>query len=306
MPKRDYYEALGVRRDASADEIRQAYRRLAREYHPDVNKSDDAAQCFAEVSEAYEVLGDAEKRQKYDRFGTAAFGATGGPAGGGPAPDFSDFGSFFEEMFGRRGDSPFAAGHTHRPGPVRGRDVEQTLTVSFMTAALGGEERLRFATQGSEPRTVTVKIPPGVEKGSRLRIRGRGQPGMRDGAPGDLLLTLEVGTHPHFRRDGLTVLIEVPITIAEAALGTTVRVPLLRGSAEIRIPPGASSGRKLRIPGKGVVDPAGKAGDFLAVVQIVAPEALSDEARTHLEALGPELKNPRETGPWADMKDATA
>jgi len=308
--QRDYYDDLGVGRGATADEIRKAYRRLARKHHPDVSSSPDAARQFAEISEAYEVLNDAEKRKTYDSFGRA--GVKGAGRGGFDPNDFSGFsgggfdagdvGSIFDQMFGgQTGGSPFSANHGQRPVPRKGHDLEHALHVTFMTAATGGEERLRLGRgSGSESgRTINVKIPAGIDTGGRLRIKGRGHPGASGGPAGDLILTLGVGAHPHFRRDGLDLLVDVPITIAEAALGVSVTVPLLKGSAEIKIPPGASSGRKLRIKGKGIQGARDRSGDFYAVVQIVAPADLSERGRTLLEELADELKNPRDSGPWS-------
>jgi DnaJ-class molecular chaperone len=318
---RDYYEVLGVSRDASAEEIRKAYRRLARRYHPDVNKDSDAAQRFAEITEAYDVLNDPERRKTYDQFGHAGVGAGAASAGEGPfrpggyggwsgrsggfrpgtSPfEAGDLGSIFEEMFSARGGSPFAGSGTRQAPPVRGRNLEHKLTISFLTAARGGKESLRLTVPGaSSTQTVDVTIPPGIDTGAKLRVKGKGQPGSRGAPPGDLILTIEVGAHPLFRRDGLDLLVDVPITLAEAGLGATVSVPLLDGTAQIKVPPGASSGRKLRIKGKGITDAKGRSGDFLAVIQISAPAELSSRGRELLEELAGELKNPRESGPWS-------
>jgi curved DNA-binding protein len=320
---RDYYEVLGVRRDASAEEIRKAYRRLARRYHPDVNKDSDAAQRFAEITEAYDVLNDPERRKTYDQFGHAGVGAGAARAGEGPfrsggfsgwsrrgggfrpgaSPfEVGDIGSIFDEMFAARGGSPFVGVERGQPPPIRGRNLEHTLTVSFLTAARGGKESLRLSVPGSSStQTVDVTIPPGIDSGVKLRIKGRGQPGSRGAPPGDLILTIEVGAHPIFRRDGLDLLVDVPITLSEAGLGATVSVPLLDGTAEMKVPPGASSGRKLRIKGKGITDAKGRKGDFLAVIQIVGPASLSHHGRGLLKELARELKNPRESGPWSDQ-----
>jgi DnaJ-class molecular chaperone len=321
MPQeRDYYEVLGVARDATADQIRRAYRQLAREYHPDVNQSTDAASHFAEVQEAYEVLSDADKRKAYDRFGHAGVGVGQGPGGfgrggswrvnvgpsGGPF-DASEFGSVFEELFGGRARSPFGAGvgrpearRPMRPEPARGRDLHHTLSVSFMTAAQGGSEQVRVAGAGGSPQTITVKIPPGIDTGEKLRVKGEGQPGDTGAPAGDIILTVQVGGHPYFRRDGLDLLIDVPVTIAEATFGTKVEVPLLKGSVEIKVPPGASSGQKLRVKDQGLADTRGGTGDFYAVIQIAVEPDLSPRGRELLQELGAELKNPRKSAPWSD------
>jgi curved DNA-binding protein len=315
---RDYYEVLGVGRDATADEIRKAYRRLARQYHPDVNQSSDAAERFAEMQEAYDVLSDAEKRKAYDRFGRAGVGVGQGPGGfgrggawrgnAGPGGQFdaSDFSSVFEELFGGRGGSPFGVGPgrpgaqaPRRPAPQRGPDLHHTLTVSFMTAAQGGSEQVHVTTADRSPQTITVKIPPGIDTGEKLRVKGKGHPGGDGGPAGDILLTVQVGRHPYFQREGLDLLVEVPVTIAEATFGATVTVPLLKGSVEIKVPAGASSGQKLRVKGQGLTNAKGRTGDFHAVVQIAAETDLSPRGRELLQELATELKNPRKSAPWA-------
>ena len=305
---KDYYEVLGVNRSASAEEIRKAYRRLAREFHPDVNKSPEAATRFAEMQDAYEVLSDARKRKAYDRFGHAGVGVGQGPGGfsrGGAwnvdfGGDGSEFASFFQDAFGRRGASPFETVQPQAARPQRGRDVRHTLNVSFMTAARGDSEEVRFRVGDAAPQTISVKIPPGTDAGAQLRVKGQGHPGPTGGPPGDVILTVQVGRHPYFRRDGLDLLIDVPITVAEATFGTNVTVPLLTGTAQIKVPPGASSGQKLRLKGRGLTDAKGGQGDFHAVVQIVAQEQLSERGRQLLRELAGELKNPRESASWAD------
>jgi curved DNA-binding protein len=315
---RDYYEVLGVGRDASAEQIRKAYRRLAREHHPDVSKAPDAATRFSEVQEAYEVLSDAAKRKAYDRFGHAGVGVGQGPGGGtyrtwGPG-DFGaggvggrvspeDFSSIFEGLFGGR--SPFGAGGgatstRQRRAAERGENVREPLSITFMTAALGGHEQIRLTTSEGATQTIDVRIPPGVQTGEKLRVRGKGAPGMDGGEPGDLILEIEVGGHPWFRRDGLDLLLDVPISFTEAVKGTTVTVPLLQGTADIKVPPGASSGRKLRVPARGIANAKGMRGDFYAVLQVAAPRELSERGRKLVEELAPELPNPRASAPWAD------
>ncbi|MHC5022975.1 MAG: DnaJ C-terminal domain-containing protein [Planctomycetota bacterium] len=311
----DYYKTLGVKRDATPDEIRQAYRMLARTYHPDVNKSPEAEQRFNEVTEAYEVLSDEEKRGAYDRFGHAGVGAAhgaGGPGGpwryasGGDMGDV-DLGSIFEQMFGGRGGSPFGAGMggpgsgpgvgPARARSQRGQDVQHRVGVTFMTAAQGGTEHVRVSA-GGRVHDIDVKIPPGIEPGAKLRVKGKGGAGSGGGAAGDLIITVEVGAHPYFRREGLDLYLDVPITLAEAATGTSVDVPLLDGSAGLKIPPGSSSGQKLRLRDKGVAGTGSKRGDFYAVVQIVAPEHLSERGRELIDELANELENPRTSEPW--------
>lgn len=351
--RRDYYEVLGVERGATKDQVRKAYRRLARQYHPDVNKAADATKKFSEVQEAYDVISDDEKRNAYDQFGHAGVSGFGGPgtgaghpgagagagrarAGGGggsrgqtvwtnvggegvEAEDLSDI---FEQMFGGGRGSPFGggfgapgrpsggAGFRAPPQPQRGADQEHTITVTFLTAALGGTEEIRMGGDGATS-TINVKIPAGIESGAKLRVRDKGLPGRGGGPAGDLMLTVQVGGHPYFRREGLDILVDVPITIAEAVLGVKVAVPLLpvdgkTSTVEIKVPPGTSSGARLRVKGKGITDAKGRSGDYHAVVQIVVPRPadLPKEDVASLEGIAAHLPNPRESAPWADeVKD---
>lgn len=310
---RDYYDVLGLKRNASAEEIRRGYRALVRTLHPDVNKAADAAQKFSEVQEAYDVLSDTEKRRLYDQFGHAGVGVeTGETRGSGRGgrtrsgtwsnadAQGGDFGSIFEELFGNRGGSPFrggGGGSSARAPAARGEDHERELIVSFMVAANGGKEQIPLAGPDGQE-IIDVQIPRGIETGKKLRVRGKGRPGR--GGRGDLLLTIRVGEHPWFRREGLDLFIDVPITIAEAVLGTTISVPLLKGRAEVRIPPGAGSGRKLRLRGKGLTNEEGAEGDFYAVVQIAPPAGLTDEDRALFAGLGDRLVNPRSSSPWIE------
>ena len=315
MARKDHYSVLGVERQATAEAIRAAYRKLARQYHPDVNKSPDAATRFAEVQEAYEVLSDAEKRKAYDRFGHAGVGVGHGTGAASPygrgVADPADFASFFQDIFGGgaggggAGGSPFGAAGTRAgpPPPRAGANVSHSITVSFMTAALGGSESIRLTIASGATQTIDVKIPSGIESGANLRVRGQGQPGHNGGSAGDLILTIGVGQHPYFRRQGLDLLIDLPITVAESAFGASVTVPLLKGTAQLSVPPGTSSGQKLRIKGKGIEAAGDKHGDYYAVIQIVSPEPLSKRGQEILEELGRTLRDPRADASWAaDLK----
>ena len=303
----DYYSTLGVPRDASADAIRKAYRKLSRENHPDVKPGDSAAAAtFQKVQEAYNILGDPEKRAQFDRFG-ANFNRAGGrgggqwPPGGGGAGGPVDLGEMFGEGFdlgdlfggfGGRG----AAGGRRQPRSARGQDLRAEVQVPFQIAAEGGEVELNLDRDG-RPERVAVKIPPGVSEGSVIRLGGQGQQGMGGGTRGDLLLTLSVQPHPTFRREGNHLLVDIPITSAEAALGAKVDAPTLsEGQVVVTIPPGTSSGRKLRLRGKGVIDRKTKErGDLYVVAKIVVPDKLSDEQRKLYEALRDLEANPRST-----------
>jgi len=335
MAKRDYYEVLGANRGASEEEVRSSYRRLARKYHPDLNPGNKQAEAhFKEINEAYEVLSDPEKRKGYDQFGPdfAHFRAGAG-AGAGPGPGagpggfrytwsgegspfddaaFEAFGggggggggaSVFEELFsrlgGRPGRGPRAAG-----AGLRGQDAEAPIALTFEQAVHGVSTSLtveRPAGDGSaRPERLEVRIPPGVRDGQRLRLRGRGSPGMGGGPAGDLYLAIQVGPHPYFRREGQDIYIDVPINVSEAALGATIDVPTIHGRTAVRIPPGAASGTKLRLRGQGAGDAQGVGrGDQYCVIKIVPPRKLSDEQRRAFEQLkGLESENPRADVQW--------
>lgn len=322
MSQRDYYDVLGVERNASADEIKKAHRRLVRQWHPDRNKSPDAAKRFAEIQEAYDHLSDPEKRKNYDRFGhtrgPAGFGGAGGGSGtgrpytwtssGGPGGfdaegfDFGsggDVGSIFEELFGRSRRGGAGRGRGARPAApaLRGEDIPHSIDVTFDTALRGGKESLRLM-RGSETETIEITIPPGINDGAKLRLRGKGQPSPAGGEHGDLILTIHVGKHPWYRREGLDVSLDLPITIAEAVSGATVQVPTPHGPVSLKVPAGANSGQRLRLSGRGVKTSDGKSGDFYAVVQVQTPRDLSAEDRAFIAGLAERLPSPRRGQPW--------
>lgn len=306
MPKRDWYSVLGVERGASPDEIKAAYRKLARKHHPDVNKSPDAQEKFSELQEAYETLSDPEKRKLYDRFGHAAesagFGHAGGGGGGahytwsnvagGDPFGEEDLGSVFESIFGARGQG--FGGRARGPTRARGGDVRHTITVDFETAARGGERSLELS-RGSERKTISVKIPRAVVDGTKLRVRGEGSPGPGGGPPGDLIVTVHVMPHPTLRRgtgrsgeasDTLDLTTDLSISVADACLGASVPVRTLEGEVSLTVPPGTSSGSRLRLKGRGLESGTGRRGDLYALVKIEAPKPgeLTPELRAALEA----------------------
>ena len=315
MSKRDYYDILGISKDASQDELRQAHRRLVRKLHPDVNKAEDASSQFSEVQEAYDVLSDSEKRAQYDRFGHShtAAGQPGPQGGGAPWSDVdpetfeSVFGDFFKGAGGGRAGGGFDAGgfsgqgrRARQAAPRRGSDLRHQLDITFLVAARGGSETLRLTGHDGGEEKIEVRIPAGVQDGATLRVRGKGGSGSAGGPDGDIRLKLKVGPHPWYRRDGLDLMMDVPISITESALGVTVELPLLAGSATLRIPPGTGSGVKLRMSGKGITDAKGVSGDFLAVVSVVGPKSLSEEDQASLSEIGQRLDDPRRSLPWSE------
>jgi DnaJ-class molecular chaperone len=313
MAEPDFYKVLGVAKTASGDDIRKAYRKLARENHPDVKKDDaQAAERFKQIQEAYAILGEPKKREQYDRFGTAAFQGGGFPGGGGPggrtytwstggggAPfDIDELlggGFSFDQLLGgkRRGGG---RGGT-RPTPP-GEDLEASVRVPFETAARGGKVDVHLDRNG-RTETLSVKVPAGVAEGSVIRLAGQGQPSAFGGSPGDLLLTIAVEPHRCFRREDNDLLLDVPITPSEAVLGTKVDVPTLsEGMVVVTIPPGTSSGVKLRLRGKGVVDPQTKqTGDQYVVVKIVVPKDAPAALKQLYRQAAEHESSPR-TGLW--------
>ena len=289
MPNSDYYQILGVSRSASADEIKRAYRKLAKQHHPDANPDNAGAQKkFAEITEAYEVLSDDTKRKKYDQFGdnwSKVGGAGGGSpfdgfGGGGGAAGF-DLNDILGGMFGGGGGgaSPFGGGGRRQTRPTKGENVDVDIRIPFQIGVEGGEHELTLRT-GAKVDRLTAKIPPGIPDGGKVRLAGQGHPGRGGGGAGDVIVTVRISPHPWFRREGTTLLVDIPITPSEAALGGKVDVPTLTdGTVVMSIPPGTSSGAKLRLREKGAPDvKTGKRGDQLAVVKIVVPKELSPEA----------------------------
>jgi curved DNA-binding protein len=299
---RDYYEVLGVPRGASEDEIRSAYRRLAREYHPDVNKEPGAEDRFKEISEAYEVLRDPEKRERYDRLGPnwrSGQDVSGAPGfngfegfddvrvefGGG---DFggADFSDFFDGLFGGRtrarrgarggGFDRFGGGFS-----ARGSDQEAVLEISLEEAANGGRRSVSLA----DGRDYEVDIPRGVRDGQRIRLAGEGEQGLGGGPRGDLYLRVRIRPHPRFRVKGDDLEVDVRVAPWEAALGATVDVQTLTGRARLKIPAHSSCGRRLRLRGEGMPRTDDGAGDLYAVVKIVVPKRLKREERELFQRL---------------------
>ena len=314
MASKDPYDILGVPRSASDDEIKRAYRKLAKQHHPDRNPDNKSAeQKFKEVQAAYEVLGDKDRRAQYDQFGAGGptpeyqnWGYAGAPGGGGgPHVEYQDLGdlsSLFEQFFSRGG-----ATRTRRGTGANGRasaaepgtDIEHDIELSFDEAIRGATRELMLQSDAprARPERITVRIPAGVAEGQRIRLAGMGSAGR--GGRGNLLIRCHIAPHRFYRRDGLDLLLDLPLSFAEAALGTQVEVPTPDGPTLVRIPPGTSSGAKLRLRGKGIrEDRSGNTGDLYAVVKIVAPRQLSDRARTLMTELDQELaQRPRDGWP---------
>lgn len=365
--KRDYYDVLGVGREATQDEIKKAFRRLARQYHPDVNKGADAEARFKEINEAHEVLSDEEKRAMYDRFGHSG-PQSGFPGGGG----FGGFDDIFETFFGGMRTGPAS-----RRGPAKGADLRYDLGIEFEEAVFGCEKEVvipRHETcpqclgSGAEPgtqpircpqcngtgevrrqqqtflgsfvqvttcprcrgereiittpctechgqkvvqveRAISVKIPPGVDKGTRIRLAGEGEPGARGGPPGNLYIVLDVRPHAYFRREGVDIVVELGINVAQAALGDKVEVPTLDGTEEMAVPAGTQTGETFRLRGRGVphLRRNGR-GDQLVIVQVLTPTRLSSAQKELFrelgKTLGREVIQQPEKGFFDRLKDA--
>ncbi len=290
---KDYYKTLGVQKNATAADVKKAYRRLARQFHPDVNKSADASKKFKEVNEANEVLSDLEKRKRYDQLGPdweryAQTGATGrGGNGGGfqwvytGAPGASpfeagesDFSDFFQSVFGSRFGQP-AAGTGTRRRTARSRaiaDAEYPIEVTLPEAHKGAERVLELQGEDGKTKRLTVKIPAGVRDGQRIRLAGQA-------AGGDLYLQMKVKPHPLFTRDGDDVRLELPVALHEALLGAEVTVPTLKGRVSLRIPPETQNGRTIRLAGQGMPRAGGGFGDLYVTVKVVLPTKLNDKER---------------------------
>jgi curved DNA-binding protein len=295
MEYKDYYKILGVAKTASQDEIKAAYRKLARKYHPDVSKEANAEDKFKEVGEAYEVLRDKEKRAQYDQFGSnyrhgqsftppPGWEDNMGGFGGG------NFSSFFENMFG--GGMGGMGGMGGDPFQSRGEDVNAKITISLEEAFSGANKTIRRPSGATQTGTLNVKIPAGITSGKKIRLSGQGRAG-RGGAAGDLFLEIQIAPHRFYRVEENNVVLDLPVTPWEAALGSKVTVPTLAGKISLKIPENAKSGQKMRLKGRGL--PSKQAGDQIVVIQIMTPPAEDDAAREFYEKMAETLPfNPRE------------
>lgn len=312
---KDFYKVLGVQKDVSEAELKKAYRKLARKYHPDSNPGDAKAEAtFKEISEAYAVLSDPDQRAEYDQIRAMGSGSARFSAGGGQSAGFEDVFSMFgqgrggartqtagnfDDFFASFEPGGFGSGRFGQPtggfrgfgGPQRGADVTARTTIDFVTATKG--ETITLQSEDGKP--FKVKIPAGVADGQKVRLRGRGRPSPDGGESGDIVVQVSVRPHPVFVRDGLNLRVTVPVTFTEAALGATIEVPTLGGDpVRLRVAPGTPSGRVLRVKGRGVSTSKGT-GDLLAEVQVAVPSHLDEAAREALmryQAAEPK-ENPR-------------
>lgn len=310
MEFKDYYAIMGVARDATQDEIKRAYRQLARKYHPDVSKAPDAEARFKEIGEAYAVLKDLEKRAAYDQLGSdwkagqdfrPPPGGNGGfEFSGGGGVDEHDFSDFFESIFGRQDGRRRQAGAGHH---ARGEDHHAKVQIDLEDAYTGATRAITLQTpevdeQGRvhlRKHTLNVTIPRGIRAGQHIRLAGQGMPGLGQGGAGDLYLEIEFRPHPHYRVEQRDVYFDLRVAPWEAALGAAVEVPVPNGTVELKVPAGATAGQKLRLKGRGI--PGSTPGDFYAVLQIALPPADTDAGRMFYNEMAEQFKsfNPRAT-----------
>lgn len=316
MEYKDYYKIMGLERSATQDEIKRAYRKLARKYHPDVSKEPDAEAHFKEVGEAYEVLKDPEKRAAYDQLGAnwnagqefrpppnwdSGFEFSGGGFTGAGTGGFSDF---FEELFGRaRGGGPFSYRTSYGSGQgfnARDEDHHAKVEVDLEDAYHGSTRSIGLQSPEMDKeghvqlrqRTLNVKIPKGIKEGQQIRLAGQGAPGMGSGEKGDLYLELHFKPHPLYTVEGRDLHMTLPVAPWEAALGAVVKTPTPAGAVELKIPPGSNSGSKLRLKGRGI--PGNPAGDIYVTLNVVVPEAKNERIKSIYEELSRKAAfNPR-------------
>jgi curved DNA-binding protein len=313
MEYRDYYQIMGVKRDATQDEIKRAYRKLARKYHPDVSKERDAETKFKELGEAYEVLKDPKKRAAYDQLGSQwkagqEFRPPPGWQGGfeftdlgGGEHDLGGFSDFFETLFGRAARRPGAAGvRSSREFRMRGEDHHARVVVELADSYRGATRSITLQVPQADergrvrarPRTLNVRIPQGVRQGQQIRLAGQGGAGFGGGEAGDLYLEVEFNPLGRYRVEGADVYLDLPVAPWEAALGATVEVPTPAGAVDLKVPPNSQAGKKLRLKGRGI--PARPPGDLYVVLQLVLPPANSERQRRAWEQMQREFAfNPR-------------
>ena len=311
MEYKDYYQIMGVKRDATQDEIKRAYRKLARKYHPDVSKEQDAEARFKELGEAYEVLKDPEKRSAYDQLGSQwQAGQDFRPPPdwqggfefrdmGGGGPDLGGFSDFFETLFGRGAARPGGPRSAH-DFQMRGEDHHAKVVIDLEDSYRGASRSITLQVPavgsqgrvGARPRTLNVRIPKGIRQGQQIRLAGQGGAGFGGGEAGDLYLEVEFDPRGRYRVQGVDVYVDLPVAPWEAALGANVTVPTPAGSVGLKVPPNSQAGKKLRLKGRGI--PARQAGDLYVVLQIALPPADTPQRREAYERMKQELAfNPR-------------
>ena len=308
---KDYYNVLGVSKNASGDEIKKAFRNLARKFHPDINPGNKKSEeKFKEIQQAYEILSDPEKKKSYDMFGEAGFqgrpggyqshysgnmGDFGANINFGGASGIPGFEDIFSEIFGARG--PRRGAPSTRP--TKGRDVEYQIEIDFNTAIKGGTRDIKIARESNgknyATETLSIKIPSGVDNGSKIRVAGKGEPGKNSGKRGDLYLKVKLTPHPIFKRNKNDIFLDLPVTIFEAALGAEVKVPTIDTTANLKIPAGIQNGTKMRLKGKGVLNPKTRErGDQYINIVISMPDTMSDLEKKKFEELSETINyNPR-------------
>ena len=310
MEYKDYYEVMSVARDATQDDIKRAYRKLARKYHPDVSKEADAEERFKSLGEAYEVLKDPEKRAAYDQLGSswqggqdfnappdwdAGFEFSGGGFTGGDSSNYSDF---FEELFGQAGAAQGAG--RQRGFHARGQDRHAKILVDLQDSFEGATRAINLQVPELTPdghvttrtRTLNIKIPKGIREGQKIRLSGQGDAGQGNAAAGDLYLEIDFKPHPLYRAEAHDLYLDLPVAPWEAALGATVKVPTPEGVVELKVPAGSAQGKKMRLKGRGI--PAKQPGDLYVVLQIALPEANTEQAKKLYQQMQDELNfNPR-------------
>ncbi|MBX7147539.1 J domain-containing protein [bacterium] len=306
----DFYKILGIEKTAATDEIKSAFKKLARKYHPDVNPGDKKAEeKFKQISEAYEVLSDPKKRKEYDTMGAFNFeGFPGGggsnyqytyssgrnPFSGGPGGpggfDINDLGEMFGDLFGGQAQKSRGRRGGFKPEPQKGKDLVFSVNIDFLEAAGGAEKNIRLSNGVS----LKVKIPAGVDNGSRIRLAGKGEPGINGGEAGDLFIETRVNDHPFFKRQDDDITLLLPITVLEALKGAKIKVPTLDSAVSLTIPPSSQSGQKLRLKGKGMTNMKTKVtGDLYVILQITVPQHLDKKAIEKLEEIFANEEDPR-------------
>jgi DnaJ-class molecular chaperone len=305
----DFYAALGLSKGASTDEVRKAFKKLARKYHPDVNPGDKKAEDqFKTISEAYEVLSNPEKKKKYDTYGSADFegfpggGAAGGRGYGGysygPQGNYStqfdvgDLGDIFGDIFGGMGGATAGGGRTRRKtytrqspfesSGVKGQDLNFTLELDFLEAAQGCEKKIRLPNGVA----FNVRIPAGVHEGGKIRLAGKGEPGFNGGPAGDLFIVPQIKPHAYFQRNGFNIELELPVSIDEAVQGAKIKVPTITGSVDLKIPAGIQSGQKMRLKGRGIEDAKTKTpGDQIVTIMVKYPTGIDEKTQEQIREI---------------------